>query len=647
MGASRSLKNQVMSKGSWAVIVLAVTALLLPYRADPASMEYFVNDALDYDYGVQTVLPTGFGEGEFTLELWIKPNESFPVGSTVSGADQRRNWSSSDVQPYSSESWWYAGNFLLDGHNNNAAEDGTFSLQFYGGGRVRWLFGDGSYPGPGSNWSVGAYPANTAPSLLDGAWHQLTLVRRWSGSSSSQLELWIDGELIAAEVTPVRPNMRQWWDSWAGFPGAERGWFWGAEKQAAVGALDQYEDYKGLLDEVRFWDRAKSAAEIGNDFATPVSGSENGLVGVYRFIEGAGTSACDSLSANRCISIVNAPSGVWNGGDAPLTGGTPDTQAPTAPGSPTAQGVSASRIDLVWNASSDNIGVTAYEIRRNGLLVASVSTTSYSDTGLAANTTYSYTVTARDAAGNSSAASSASGTTLAEADTQAPTAPGSLTAQGVSESRIDLVWNASSDNVGVTAYDIRRDGVLIDSVSMTSYSDTGLVASTNYSYEVIARDAAGNLSSPATASATTDAAVSDTQAPTTPGNLIAQAASTSRIDLVWSESTDNVGVDEYSIRRDGASIARTTDTSYSDSGLTANTTYSYEVVALDAAGNASAPAIASATTATDASTPVTPPSGTSSAGGGSIDWMLLLLLGVMGVRMVCNRRIRSDPMYAR
>ncbi|MFB9326075.1 discoidin domain-containing protein [Paenibacillus aurantiacus] len=94
--------------------------------------------------------------------------------------------------------------------------------------------------------------------------------------------------------------------------------------------------------------------------------------------------------------------------------GTGDTQAPTAPAGLTATAVSASAINLSWNASSDNVGVAGYDIYRGGSLIGSSSTTAYSDTGLNASTAYSYTVKAKDGAGNVSAASgAASATTLA------------------------------------------------------------------------------------------------------------------------------------------------------------------------------------------------------------------------------------------
>ncbi|TJY38259.1 fibronectin type III domain-containing protein [Cohnella pontilimi] len=99
--------------------------------------------------------------------------------------------------------------------------------------------------------------------------------------------------------------------------------------------------------------------------------------------------------------------------------GTGDTQAPSAPANLAATAVSASQINLTWTASTDNVGVTGYDVYRNGSLAGSATSTSYSDTGLAASTTYSYTVKARDAAGNVSAASNtASATTQSGGGTE-------------------------------------------------------------------------------------------------------------------------------------------------------------------------------------------------------------------------------------
>jgi chitodextrinase len=81
-------------------------------------------------------------------------------------------------------------------------------------------------------------------------------------------------------------------------------------------------------------------------------------------------------------------------------------------------------------------------------------------------------------------------------DTEPPTAPTNLAASAVSSSQIDLAWSASTDNVGVTGYNVYRGTLLVGSPTSTAYSDTDLAASTLYSYQVRARDAAGNLSGP-------------------------------------------------------------------------------------------------------------------------------------------------------
>ncbi|MGE5529220.1 MAG: sialate O-acetylesterase [Patescibacteria group bacterium] len=183
-------------------------------------------------------------------------------------------------------------------------------------------------------------------------------------------------------------------------------------------------------------------------------------------------------------------------------------------------------------------------------------------------------------------------------DTEPPTAPANLTATAVSSSRIDLSWSASTDNLGVTGYKVFRGGVEIDTVTGTTYQDTGLSPSTTYSYYVKAFDAAGNLSPQSnTAQATTYEGGGDTEPPTAPANLVATAVSSSRIDLIWNASTDNVGVTGYQIFRDGVQVGTSGTTSYSDTSLSPNTTYSYYVKAYDAAGNVSSQSnVAQATT---------------------------------------------------
>jgi fibronectin type 3 domain-containing protein len=261
----------------------------------------------------------------------------------------------------------------------------------------------------------------------------------------------------------------------------------------------------------------------------------------------------------------------------------PDTTKPTTPGSLSAVGGPA-RVDLIWQASTDDVGVAGYRIFRGGTEVANVGgdTTSYADAGLATGS-YSYTVRAVDAAGNLSDESNSASATVP--DTTKPTVPGNLTATG-SVGEVALSWDASSDDVAVTGYRIFRDGTQIDAVAdtTTSYTDQGLAPDT-YSYTVRAVDAAGNLSDESNVA---DASVPDLIKPTAPQNLTASSGDPLRVDLAWEASTDNVAVSGYEVYRDGALVGSTATPSYSDQPLIPGT-YSYEVRAFDAAGNLSDP----------------------------------------------------------
>ena len=192
-----------------------------------------------------------------------------------------------------------------------------------------------------------------------------------------------------------------------------------------------------------------------------------------------------------------------------ITPGSTDTVAPTAP-TVTASGTTSTTTNLSWSGATDNVAVTGYNVYQGATLLGSTTTaTTYPVTGLTASTTYSFTVKAKDAAGNLSVASNtASVTTLAPpADTTAPTAP-TLTASGTTQTTTNLSWSGATDNVAVTGYDVYQGATLLGSTTTaTTYPVTGLTASTTYSFTVKARDAAGNLSVASnTASVTTLAA---------------------------------------------------------------------------------------------------------------------------------------------
>src|ERR671930_2390943 len=163
---------------------------------------------------------------------------------------------------------------------------------------------------------------------------------------------------------------------------------------------------------------------------------------------------------------------------------------------PPATAGGANEVDLSWTAATDNQAVTGYYVYRDGTLLASFgNVTSYADTTVSANATYSYTVKAFDASGNVSDASAPATVTTGSSDTTPPTKPTGLTATPFSGTQVDLSWFASTDDVGVTGYVIYRNGTRLTGIgAVTTYSDTSVVPSTSYSYSVVAVDAAGNAS---------------------------------------------------------------------------------------------------------------------------------------------------------
>ncbi|WP_066584134.1 glycoside hydrolase family 48 protein [Cellulomonas timonensis] len=215
---------------------------------------------------------------------------------------------------------------------------------------------------------------------------------------------------------------------------------------------------------------------------------------------------------------------------------TPDTTAPTVPTGLTSPSKTATSVSLSWTASTDAVGVTGYDVYRGTTLVGTATGTTYTDTGLTASTAYSYTVRAKDAAGNISAASTALAVTTSATggDTTAPTVPTGLTSPSKTSTSVSLSWTASSDAVGVAGYDVYRGATLVGTATGTTYTDTGLTASTAYSYTVRAKDAAGNISAPSTAlSVTTNAGPTPTPTVTT--------APTSSCKVTYTANSWNTG----------------------------------------------------------------------------------------------------------
>jgi hypothetical protein len=119
-----------------------------------------------------------------------------------------------------------------------------------------------------------------------------------------------------------------------------------------------------------------------------------------------GSVETDTAGSGASITVPPGSGGGGSGGGGGGGGGpAPDTAAPLTPANVTATAASSSAVNISWSASTDNVGVTGYTLRRDGSPVTTTAATSYMDSGLTAATLYSYTVSAFDAAGNHSAQS--------------------------------------------------------------------------------------------------------------------------------------------------------------------------------------------------------------------------------------------------
>lgn len=188
-----------------------------------------------------------------------------------------------------------------------------------------------------------------------------------------------------------------------------------------------------------------------------------------------------------------------------------DQTAPSAPSGLTLDVAMATAIQVRWSGSTDSggSGLAGYKIYRQlspyaALPVGTVGVgvLSFRDEGLRPTTTYTYTVVAFDKDQNHSGASNSINVTTAQWETVPPSTPGNFTGSALSWSSVRLTWTASTDTggSGLAGYQVFRGGILISGsvpLSSTTLDDTGLSASTTYSYTVKAADYAGNTSGPA------------------------------------------------------------------------------------------------------------------------------------------------------
>jgi len=263
---------------------------------------------------------------------------------------------------------------------------------------------------------------------------------------------------------------------------------------------------------------------------------------------------------------------------------TRDTTAPSVPTAPSVLVPSATELYISWNPSSDNVGVAGYAVYRNGAPVGTSGTTHFQDSGLRANTSYTYSIIAYDIMGNASGAATVVGTTNSAIDHSSPSTPTGLVAQALTSTQVEVIWNASTDNVWVAGYKVYRNGAQVAQTVFPSFSDWGLSPGTAYTYTVAAFDSAGNVSAQSAAARVTTFAIDKTP-PSTP-SFYAQAGK-NIVYTWWTPATDDVAVGGYNLYRNGVLLTRLAGMSYNDTSVAPSTTYTYAVTAYDTAGNVS------------------------------------------------------------
>ena len=392
------------------------------------------------------------------------------------------------------------------------------------------------------------------------------------------------------------------------------------------------------------------------------------------------------------LQIGETSSGTWDlffddaGFGTARLGPVTDTSPPTVPGNFAASAAGPFSVDVTWDASTDNVGVTGYDVVRDGAVIGDVASPGFTDNTVLPGSTHAYAVRARDASGNVSAPSPTAGVTLPAAppplwadgfetgDTSAwtgasnlavettdvhsgayaaegntttggtfaretlpatytdayarvafevksqasqvtllrlrdtPTGSGGylyVTSGGKLGFRSDALPAGTTSSVApgsgwhvielhlhvsgaASAVDVWLDGSAVSDLTFTSI-DLGPIAgigvvqigdtATSGTWDVLMDDAGFGTSRLGPSG--------DTSPPTVPANVNATATSAFSVQLAWDPSTDNVGVTGYDVLRNGLLLAHVTSPGYTDGTVLANSLYTYAVRARDAAGNVS------------------------------------------------------------
>ena len=243
---------------------------------------------------------------------------------------------------------------------------------------------------------------------------------------------------------------------------------------------------------------------------------------------------------------------IWGGPEAEDIWGiysNTDTEAPSVPSGLTVTNTTTYSIDLSWSASTDNIGVSSYDVYVDGNLEASTSNINYTITGLSSNITYDLTVSARDIADNVSP-QSAPLTVVTQEDTEAPSVPMNIVISDETDVSFKITWDPSTDNTEVIHYNIYMDNIFYDMINISSYTIYNLTASTTYSVTLEAVDGLNNTSAQ---SAPVNATTTDGNSNTTMELLISEyveGSSNNKAIEIANLITSPVELDGYNLRRD-------------------------------------------------------------------------------------------------
>lgn len=261
-----------------------------------------------------------------------------------------------------------------------------------------------------------------------------------------------------------------------------------------------------------------------------------------------------------------------------------DVTPPTSPREVLVSARSDVTVDVTWGESTDDVGVTGYEVSREDGTPAAVATTSFSESGLTPRGEYCYTVVALDAAGNRSAPSQRACT--ATLDILPPTIPDHVKVTVVDSSTVLLRWAPSTDDSEARIeYEVLDNGVLVATADRASWKHH-VEPRSEHRYTVRAVDYEGNRSLP---SQSVFVSLADGAPPSTPRNLTVSPFSSTSLTAQWSSSTDDVAVVGYEVLENDEVVVRSPGTTASLTALGEYEERCLSVRAIDAAGNRSMP----------------------------------------------------------